>query len=97
MSSKGIWSEIVENDVAGIIVATFGVSSKLAHELYYECGEDLEAIRKNLIKRSNRLEHTCRCKLCGRTLKDPKSIKRGYGEECYKKSQAKLYNNIFES
>ncbi len=26
-----------------------------------------------------------RCALCGRTLKDPKSIKLGYGPTCYRK------------
>lgn len=85
----------MENEAVEVIISTFGVDREFAHELFYECGEDLEAIRKLLISKSRENLPNCKCLSCGRILKDPKSIKRGYGEECFKKVQSKKYEDLF--
>lgn len=57
-----------------------------------EMMEDITGILKPEIRRKSNI-----CRRCGRKLKNPKSIKLGFGNTCYKKFMAESnYKPLFE-
>ena len=92
-----IWEDYMKDEEIIAIIETLGVTREIAEEALKNCGKDVEQIRRYILNLPTERESiSCKCIYCGRTLKDPNSIKRGYGEECYKKYLKKFYNNIFE-
>lgn len=95
--SDTIWGEYMEEQQEQLIAEMFGVPDEWAREAMSKVGTEIKKIRRYLKKKEKR-EHSKAglCKLCGRKLTDPDSIKRGYGSECYNKVMSEIINIDFE-
>ncbi|MEG1565399.1 MAG: DUF6011 domain-containing protein [Bacilli bacterium] len=87
----------MEDEEVIAISETFGVPNNIARDAIEACGKNVEAIKNYILSLPGDSDSSkCKCKHCGRMLKDPLSIQRGYGEECYRKYITGKYTNIFE-
>lgn len=91
-----ILSEYIQEEKEELIASIFNISIELATECLNNTEGDLDAIREYISNKGNNKVMTVRCKYCGRRLTDPESVKRGYGEDCYRKIKTEIYEDIFK-
>jgi len=86
----------MEEEMISVIMTTFGVDEQLAQELFNKCGYNLRKVKRYLSRRVKEKLAPIKCLCCGRKLTDPKSIKRGYGDECYKRVKFNYHEDLFQ-
>lgn len=87
----------MEEEMIEVIKETFSVDESLAQELFDKCGYDLKKVKRYLTNmKVKEVLPPIKCLCCGRKLTDAKSIKRGYGEECYKRTMANYKEDLFK-
>lgn len=77
-----------------VIAEMFGVPTELASEAIQKVGKDIKRIKAYIVNHSKE-KAVGKCRLCGKRLTDPESVRRGYGEECYLKMRQRQFD-IFD-
>lgn len=79
-----VWGEYMNEQEEQAVMDLFGIPKDLAIEAINKAGKDIKKIQGYLNKKNS--EHLVgHCKICGKKLTDPESVRRGYGSECYKR------------
>lgn len=86
----------MEEEMISVIKDTYGVDEELAQELFNKCGYDLKKIKRYLSRSVVAKLPPTKCLCCGRKLTDARSIRRGYGDECYKKVKHNYHEELFK-
>lgn len=93
-----IWEDSIIEERIAAVANYFGVSKEMAERAVNAGLTDIDEIRAYLESlgelKENNIQHKCLC--CGRPISDPISVRRGYGEECFRRVQLGLYAGIFE-
>ena len=93
-----IWEDSITDERVSAVANYFGVSKELAESAIEKGYKEIEEIKdylESVGEVSSKVEQP-RCLCCGKRLKDPVSIKRGYGEDCFKRVQRGLFSGLFE-
>jgi hypothetical protein len=77
-----VWSEYMNEQEEQAVMDMFGIPRELARDAIVKAGKDIKRIKRYLNKTEKSVGH---CKMCGKKLTDPESVRRGFGSECYKK------------
>lgn len=77
-----VWGEVMTEQEEQAVMDMFGIPRDLARDAILKAGKDIKKIKRYLNKSEHKLGH---CKMCGKRLTDPESVRRGYGSECYKR------------
>lgn len=77
-----VWGEVMTEQEEQAVMDMFGIPRDLARDAILKAGKDIKKIKRYLNKSEHKLGY---CKMCGKRLTDPESVRRGYGSECYKR------------
>lgn len=92
-----LFEDFVRDERITAVANYFGLSKEAAADAVDNGGSEIESIRLYLESKGEELRDKLpKCLCCGKKLTDPISIKRGYGEECYRKVQNNLFSGVFE-
>jgi len=92
-----MFEDFIREERITAVANYFGLSKAAAAEAIDNCGSEIEEIRTYLESKGEDLKGRLpKCICCGKKLTDPISIKRGYGEDCFRKVQLNLFSGVFE-
>ena len=77
-----VWSEYMNEKEEQAVMDMFSIPREVARDAILKAGKDIKRIKRYLNKSEKKIGH---CKICGKKLTDPESVRRGYGSECYKR------------
>lgn len=77
-----VWGEYMDEQEEQAVMDMFSVPREVARDAISKAGKDIKRIKRYLNKSEKKIGY---CKICGKKLTDPESVRRGCGSECYKR------------